>query len=232
MANNPNHLDSSDFMLADEIDELFGGANPNPDRIGCPAREVLSLLSRRERPIDDPAYEHLASCSPCYQEFRALQLGRGSPRGLSRPSRIRWVAAIAAVLVFVAVATWLYFRPSGSVPPREPVVAELRVELDLRRFTVPRSPQEQGTRPPLELPRGQLVVTMFLPAGSESGAYDVELLDASSRPQASTSGQAEIRSFITTLDARLDLRATAPGEYQLALRRPGEDWRRYPATVR
>ena len=26
----------------DEVDELFGRANPNPDRIGCPPREVLN----------------------------------------------------------------------------------------------------------------------------------------------------------------------------------------------
>jgi hypothetical protein len=72
----------------------------------------------------------------------------------------------------------------------------------------------------------------MLPAGSEPGAYEIQLLDAASRPQASTSGQAEIRNFITTLDARIDLRGTAPGDYQLALRRAGEDWRRYPATVK
>ena len=232
MAIRPDDLDSSDFIVADEIDELFGGANPNPDRIGCPPREVLSSLSRRERPIGDSAYEHLATCSPCYQEFRALQEGHRSQHGVTPSGRARWIAAIAAVLVLVAVGAWLYFRTTGSVPPREPVMAELRVEVDLRRFTVPRSPQEQGTRPPLELPRGLLAITMLLPAGSEPGAYDMQVLDTASRPQISASGQAEIRNFITILESRIDLRSTPPGDYQLALRRPGEDWHFYPATVR
>ena len=232
MTSRPDHLDSSDFIVADEIDELFGGANPNPARIGCPEREVLSALSRRERPIDDPAYEHLANCSPCYQEFRVLQEGRGSQRSVTPFGRAMWIAAIAAVLVLVAVGAWLYFGTRGSVPPREPVVAELRVELDLRPYTGSRSPQEQGTRAPVERPRGRLAISMLLPAGSAPGAYDMQVLDASSRQETSASGQAEIRNFMTILEARIDLRSTTPGEYQLALRRPGEDWHLYPARVK
>jgi hypothetical protein len=154
MAIKPDHPDSSDFIVADEIDELFGSANPNPDRIGCPTGEVLSSLARSSRPIDDPAYQHLANCSPCYQEFRALQQGSGSQRGLSPFGRARWIATVAAVLVLVAVGAWLYLRTESSVPPGEPVVAEVRVELDLRPYTVSRSPQEPGTRGPLELEAG------------------------------------------------------------------------------
>jgi hypothetical protein len=56
-----------------EADELFGRAYPNPDRVGCPSREDLIALARRERPIGDPAYNHLKECSPCYLEGRAIQ---------------------------------------------------------------------------------------------------------------------------------------------------------------
>jgi hypothetical protein len=72
---------------------------------------------------------------------------------------------------------------------------------------------------------------MLLPAGSEPGAYDVQLIDSASRPQASASGQADIRNFITTLETRIDLRSMTPGEYQLGLRRLGEEWRLFPARV-
>lgn len=61
------------FKSEDEIDEVFAGANPNPARIGCPPRDVLTAIARKELPIDDPAHDHLANCSPCYREFRALQ---------------------------------------------------------------------------------------------------------------------------------------------------------------
>jgi len=232
MTNSAERPELSSAMLAEEFDELFGGANPNPDRIGCPTRQVLSLLSRRELPIDHPGYDHLAECSPCYLEFRAFQKGQGSLGSVPPRRRAKWVAAIAAGLLLVVAGTWLYSRMSDSVPPPEPAIAELRVELDLRRFTVSRSPQEQGSPAPLELPRGRVILTLLLPAGSEPGAYDVQLLDAQSAPQASGSGQAEIRNFVTTLEAAMDLRSADPGGYQLALRREGEDWRLFPASVK
>lgn len=73
----PHELpDHHGFIVEDEIDEVLGRANPNPKREGCPARDVLIALSRRERPIGDPSYEHLVRCSPCYREVRALQQKR------------------------------------------------------------------------------------------------------------------------------------------------------------
>ena len=63
----------------DEIDWLIGLANPNPDRIGCPSREMLIALSRRERPIGDPAHEHVAHCSECFLELRLIQDADGRP---------------------------------------------------------------------------------------------------------------------------------------------------------
>lgn len=61
------------FIPEQEIDVLFGYSSPNPAGDGCPSYDVLIALSRRERPISDPAYEHLAACSPCYREVRKLQ---------------------------------------------------------------------------------------------------------------------------------------------------------------
>ena len=72
MTKRPGEPYPSSFRSEDEFDELFGHGNPNPRRIGCPSRDVLEALARRERPIEDPAYEHVANCSPCYREFRAL----------------------------------------------------------------------------------------------------------------------------------------------------------------
>ena len=56
-----------------ELDAVFRGANPNPTRQGCPPRDVLVALSRRERDMDDPAWDHLLECSPCYGEVRDMQ---------------------------------------------------------------------------------------------------------------------------------------------------------------
>ncbi|MEO7276323.1 MAG: hypothetical protein ABIX28_20220 [Vicinamibacterales bacterium] len=233
MTNSAERRELSSAMLAEEFDELFGGANPNPDRIGCPTRQVLSLLSRRELPIDHPGYDHLAECSPCYLEFREFQKGHNSSANVLPARRTNWIAAIAAGLLLAVAGTWLY---SGTAhrqePSREIIVAEHRVELDLRRFTVSRSAQEQGAQAPVDLPRERVTLTMLLPAGSEPGGYDVQLLDAQSHAQASAPGRAEIRNFVTTLEAAMDLRSAATGLYQLALRREGEDWRLFPASVK
>ena len=238
MTNRTNLVASSDFIPRDEIDELFGNANANPARIGCPPEEDLPALARRERPIDDAAYDHLADCSPCYRKVRALQQAWERQRGIGWSNRTRWVAAAAALVFLVAGSAWLYVRTNSTpIQPTLPTPsavasARLVVELDLRRYTVSRSPQEQVDRPPLALPQGLLNLTLLLPVGSEPGAYDLQLMDAASRVMASASGNAAIRNFITTLEVTIDLRATTSGPYQLAFRRSGEDWRVFPATVK
>jgi hypothetical protein len=93
MTRGRDDLDSADSIISDDLDEVLGRANPNPARMGCPPGDVLATLARRGRPIDDPAYTHLSQCSPCYQEFRALQAqhipGRKTHRAPSRPGESR-----------------------------------------------------------------------------------------------------------------------------------------------
>ena len=55
MATRGDSVDSSGFIVRDEVDELFGEANPNPERTGCPSQDVLSALAQRARPIRDRA---------------------------------------------------------------------------------------------------------------------------------------------------------------------------------
>ena len=237
MTNRANHVDASGFIAQSEIDELFGNANPNPDRIGCPPPEELPALARRERPIDDPAYDHLADCSACYRKVRALQQARARQRAIEWSNRGKWLAAVAALLMLAAGSVWFYAgtrstpsQPAQTTSP-EVAIAQLPVELDLRRFRVSRSSQEKSEQLPTVLPQGWLMLTLLLPVGSEPGAYDLQLLDGTSHAIASASGQAAIRNFITTLEATIDVRMVPPGPYQLALRRPGEDWHVFPATV-
>ena len=83
------HNDLGRLRRPDEIDEVFGRANPNPERIGCPSHDVLVALARRERPISDRAYDHLTECSPCYVEVRALK----EAADLKRRRCLMWAAA-------------------------------------------------------------------------------------------------------------------------------------------
>jgi hypothetical protein len=73
MTTPPQGPDRSGFRSEDDIDKVLGSAYPNPERVGCPPHDVLAALAKRERPIGDPGYEHIVSCSPCYREFRSLQ---------------------------------------------------------------------------------------------------------------------------------------------------------------
>jgi hypothetical protein len=84
MRNEPDSFAAQSFVGNDEIDVLFGTANENVRRATCLPRDVLAALARGERPLEDPAYEHLTVCSPCYREFRELQ-GTGTRTSESRP---------------------------------------------------------------------------------------------------------------------------------------------------
>src|SRR5919109_3472868 len=100
------HGELAGLKKPDEIDEVFGRANPNPDRIGCPSHDVLVALARRERPMGDPAYGHLAECSPCYLEMRALKEGAD----LRRRRVMLWAAAAALIVATGSVGWFLSTR--------------------------------------------------------------------------------------------------------------------------
>ncbi|HYN09675.1 MAG TPA: hypothetical protein VES67_20000 [Vicinamibacterales bacterium] len=138
------------------------------------------------------------------------------------------------MLLLLAAGVWFYFRSTRTPnqPVQPPVVAAIRLELDLRPYGVVRSEPLKGNLPPLALSASRLDLTLLLPTGSEPGTYEVRLLDASSRVLASASGQAEIRNFVTTFETAIDLRSTPADEYRLALRREGEAWAFYWAVVR
>lgn len=76
MVTNLQQQNPRGFTADDEIDEMFGYANPNRKRVGCPPADILSALAKRELPIGHPWYEHLVHCSPCYRAVRAFQQAR------------------------------------------------------------------------------------------------------------------------------------------------------------
>ena len=225
-----------DFRAEDDIDTVLANANPNPERVGCPSRDVLTALARRQRAIGDPGYEHIVNCSPCYREFRSLQQA-GSTVPLRPQRRVWWLPVAAAAIVVAVVGAWYLFAPlvERDAPAQADITlqtAVLPAEVDLRKYTVTRSEQGVSQRPPFALPQGKLQLTILLPVGSEPGAYEVQLLDTDLRSRAAGSGQAEIRNYITTLQTSLDLHSLPPGAYQLAVRRVGEEWQLFPASIK
>jgi hypothetical protein len=213
--------DTGPFRPKDEIDELFGRANPNPNRVGCPPREVLVALARRERPINDPAYEHLTRCSPCYVEVRSIQEQDRSQRHLRLASVI---GVAAAVLIAVAIG-WFRFAGSGRLGP------ELHTELDLRPYAVTRGIGQRGDLSPLAVPHGRATLTLLLPTGSEPGRYEVQVLDSNLTSKAAAVGSATLQDHVTTLRVSIDA-SSFTGQYQLAVRRTGDQWQMFPIEVK
>lgn len=237
MANKGHLPDRPDQQTDEDIRELLRYANPNPERVGCPPSDVLRGLARLERPFEDAGYDHVVRCSPCYVEFEALQQAAAaeSPesrqRAVAQRVRSKWLLPAAAAVLIATGSVW-FVLSQGQDGGDEPAPEAVRAELDLRQYTVERSDQAQPAQPPLLLPGRLLNVRILLPVGSEPGEYELRALDSQLRPRASAKGKAVIRNYVTTLQATLDLRELAAGGYQLALRRPGENWHLYPATVK
>jgi hypothetical protein len=204
-----------------EFDELFGRGYPNPDRVGCPPREVLLSLARRERPIDDPAYDHIKECSPCYLEGRAIQ----EADALQKRRRIlAWAAA--AVFALAAVSgVWVLTRGGTAVD------TDFQAQLDLRPYAIMRGETPTTERPPLQLPRGRVLLTLLLPTGSEPGPYDVEIRESGGVSRASARGNADFRNHVTTLDVSVVTGSLSPAAYQLAVRHVGDGWQEFPLRI-
>lgn len=214
-----------------EADELFRNANPNPKRVGCPPREVLEELARHDRAIDDPWFDHLAQCSPCYEEFQALR-AEAEKRAFGRRM---WMAAAAVALI--AFCGWWLFRWTRTVEPerrearddasRQAVVATL----DLRGYSPLRGERPVPGQVALRIPRSASRLRVLLPVGAEPGGYDVELRAGDGRTLVSTTGDASIVDFMTTLEADVDLSGLAAESHRMALRHEQESWREYAVIV-
>ena len=233
MTNDGQRSDPLRFQIESEMDLLLGRAHPNPAREGCPPRDLLVSLSRRELPIGDPAYDHLSKCSPCYQEFRALQQAdAAAQKAAVRQKRLTYAAA-AALLVLAIGGSWFAFRKAGGAPDtaRSAALSAQEARLDLRPFAVTRGDERARDAAALTLSRARLNATILLPVGAEPGDYEVQLLDPNLQSRATSKGTAAIVDYVTTLQTTLDTSRLPPGGYQLAVRRQGEDWRMFPARL-
>ncbi len=67
---------------------------PNPARQGCPQDDVLKLLAEKPTQVEDPVFDHITSCSPCYraysgflQQMKASNSSRGSQTRSKKPPK-------------------------------------------------------------------------------------------------------------------------------------------------
>jgi len=200
----------------DEFDRLFEdvyhNAYPNPERVGCPGRDTLLRLASKELPISHPTREHIARCSPCFQEFREIQ------REMKARRRRGKILATAAGIVIACgtgiMLTQLHFQES--------VIARW----DLQSASPSRDFNDYQQPVHLEAPAKRGTIAVTLPLGSEPGEYEVEvrhdrnggaIKDLKSTATLSTQGK-------TVLKIPADFSELPVGDYVVAFRRDQQAW--------
>ena len=209
-----------------EVDWFFKNASPNPDRVDCLSEETLRQLAQRSRPISDPGYEHLSHCSPCYQQFRRYQNER--PAVVKPRTFNKFLAIAAGIVVVIAAVTTIWWIGRGGSTPRR-TGTEVAV-VDLRSFLVTRGAQSPA-RAPIKLSRADVRADILLPVGFETGRYDLRLVNGALVTVLSTQVQAALENQVVTIHTPMTLRDLRAGQYQLALKRAGEDWHFFPTTL-
>jgi hypothetical protein len=193
---------------------------PNPERVGCPGREILSAIAAHTMSLSraESYLDHLTSCSPCYQDFLQFQAEH-------HQRRARMIFAVAAsVLIVAALATWAILRPHG------PQIASAVV--DLRGRSMTRGTEPPPSEPPLEIPRNVSHVDIYLPLGSSEGSYEVRLTSIGGETVFEGPGEAKLEQGTTALRIDLGNSLATPGNYFLQLRRPSSEWASFPLRIR
>jgi hypothetical protein len=228
----------------DPIEELLLRAYPNPERKGCPGSETIRALANKTVPPEDPAWEHIWKCSPCFAEFKELRDARQrNERAVRRKRNVYWATAAAIILVCIGAALAAFFlKQPKATPPQGPITgtasqipAYPAAVLNLEGVSTTRSAEKNTSSGPVQiqtLPRRRVDLTVYLPRGSEDGQYQLEFLNARHEVLLSSTAQAVITRGLTEFATPLDLTKIAPGTYTVRSRRlPDGIWRLSSVTV-
>ena len=207
--------------LREVLKETYLEGHPNPERQDCPGSDVLKAIASGKLTLEEsePWIHHFTRCSPCTREFAEF-------RKEYKTRRLQLVAGLAAgVLVLASIAIWLAVRRPVGPGHLQPVT------IDLSNWATLRGP-EGNANPPVQLAKGYLNLTLFLPAGNEPGMYDVQVVREPGRPIWSTQQQVTFEDYKATLRVRVDFRQFSPGLYLLAFRQQGRSWTYIPLVLK
>jgi len=207
--------------------KVFAVSFPNPERVGCPDREVLraKAFSSAGPGSADDVLDHLTHCSPCFVEYRQFI------RDAERSHRWKLLAACATVLIVIGAGIWW----SGTIPSLLPPASYNEVVLDLRNQSrvrggeQPRAPS--GTNDIPVLARQRLRISIYLPIGSEEGPYEVQLLTSERDPVVQTQGIAKLEDYNIVIEVEADLRDLDSGQCLLRTRRDELPWSYYSVQL-
>jgi hypothetical protein len=194
---------------------------PNPDRIGCPAPDVLEAIARRQRPTTEVDLHHITHCSPCFATFLAIR------HEVSKQRLTRAAISLAGLAVLVIGVYWgIHFRTGYQATA--PIA-----EWNLEQASPLRGTEDDG-HVIVEAPSRRGTVLIQLPLGSDDGQYDVEI-----RRNISDTirirrfqGMAAIQNGHTTLPIQMDFSDLAKGTYYIAFRHADASWHLVQLLIR
>ena len=222
---------------------VFRTRFPNPERTGCPPREVLQSVARQKsRSVESQSIlEHLTCCSECFAEYEGVLRKERLSRSL------KTLALCALLLITAGLAVWFYVlrgaqgirQPEPRIvqkePPRQAPPTQFEVALiDLRN----RSPVRGEQEPPpdatvvMALPIRRLDLSVYLPIGSEEGQYEIRIVREMETPLLTVGGVATLENRNVVLRLRTDLAGFTPGRYLLAVRKANFNWTHYPIALK
>ena len=223
--------DFREFVKA--VQDLALQAYPNPDRIGCPNKEVLHEIARQSRPSAHPVFQsHIVECSPC---IAAMLAERTRIQARQRVRRRLLVAAAGCVCIVALLSnSWLWHRSGPSTSDQlasTPGVTE--IPIDLRPYSPTRSDTGQRAKPPIAVPRQRVRLKLFLAPGSPLGPYEIRILTKDRRILRSQQALALLNDRVTSIIVSVTLSDLKPDAYLLLIRpaSDGEEWQTYPVVL-
>jgi hypothetical protein len=221
---------------------VFRTRFPNPERTGCPPREVLqSVAQQKSRSVESQSIlEHLTCCSECFAEYEGVLRKERFSRSL------KTLALGALLLITAGLAVWFYVlrgahgirQPEPRIvqkePPRQAPPTQFEMALiDLRNRSPVRGEQEPhpDATVVMSLPIRRLDLSVYLPIGSEEGQYEIQILREAETPLVAVKGSATLKDHNVVLQLRTDLTGLDPGRYRLGLRKANFRWTYYPIAL-
>ena len=195
---------------------------PNPERSGCPGVDVLKRIASRTMPLNeaDRWFDHLGSCSPCYEDFSEFRRAYESRR------KRRLLTIAASILVAACIGGWFLLQRHN-----EGLVAQTAL-LDLRNRSLPRGTESNPTEPPLVVNRAARHWIIYLPLGSTEGTYEIRIVTDSGELLLTATGEATLMSGIASLPVDVNLRSKNLGRCNLEMRKSIGEWNSFPLALR
>ena len=224
--------------------QAFLSDNPNPERKGCPAPQLLMDLAFRRANKESAVRVtlHLRECSDCFREVNDY-LQRFNA---GRARRLKIGAAVAVIVLVVAAFLLLQsqFRNVSSVPQTagggslEPVkplannvpsvgtqIAKVEVPMPVVDYIVAspkRGPKLPENGPQALVLQGKrLRLRIHLPLGSVPGDYEVRLHRKADKKEVLRAHRSAAKENRFTLAIEEDFAKFPPGFYLLAIFPPG-----------